>query len=70
MTRFPCPYLAGEVELSAERWDHIRLGHPELDAESLGRLARTLADPDEIRSDSRYSGTRLFSRWFYDLLGG
>jgi len=70
MTRFPCPYLVGDVELTVERWDHIRLGHPEFDAESLDRLARTLTDPDEVRSDSRFSGTRLFSRWFDDLLGG
>jgi len=70
MTRFPCPHLAGDVELTPERWTHIRNGHPELVAESSDRLERTLADPDEIRSDPRFSGTRLFSRWFDDLLGG
>ena len=70
MTRMPCAYLDAEVELTDERLAHIQAGHPELIPEPVDRIARTLADPDEIRSDPRFYGTRLFSRWFDDLLGG
>jgi hypothetical protein len=68
--RFACPYLAGEVELTDERWEHIRSAHPELRAEAVERIARTLAEPDQVRVDRRFPGTRLFSRWFDDLLEG
>jgi hypothetical protein len=30
MTRFPCPYLGGEVELSDDREQHIAEHHPDL----------------------------------------
>ena len=70
MRRFPCPFLAGEVELTDERLAHIRGGHPELISEAVDRIARALADPDEIRTDPRFAGTHLFSRWFDDLLSG
>ena len=70
MNRFPCPYLASEIELTDERMAHIRAGHPELILGFSDRIARTLADPDEVRGDPRFPATRLFSRWFEDLLGG
>ena len=70
MISFPCRYLAGRVELTDERLAHIRAGHPELVHTTRDRIERTLDDPDEIRRDSRFPGTRLFSRWFDDLLGG
>jgi hypothetical protein len=34
------------------------------------RVEETIADPDEIRSDGHYPNTRLFFRWYADLLGG
>jgi len=67
---FPCHYLAVHVELTDERLAHLRAGHPELVHPGRDRIARTLGDRDEIRRDSRFPGTRLFSRWFDDLLGG
>lgn len=70
MISFPCHYLADRVELTDERLAHIRAGHPELVHSTHDPIARTLGDPDEIRRDSRFPGTRLFSRWFDDLLGG
>lgn len=70
MDQFACPYLAGRVDLTDERMAHIRAGHPELIFGASERIARTLADPDEVRNDPRFPGTRLFSRWFDDLLDG
>ncbi len=70
MRRLPCPFLPGDVELTDERLAHIRAGHPELITEAVDRIARTLSDPDEIRTDPRFAGTHLISRWFDDLLGG
>jgi hypothetical protein len=66
----PCPYLGGTVELTDERRQHILLRHPDLLPEHFDRLAATLADPDEVRKDRRFPGTRIFSRWFEDLKGG
>lgn len=70
MQRFPCPYLGAEVELTDERSVHITRHHPELLPEHLEALSRTLADPDEMRRDERFPGTRAFSRWFDDVKGG
>ena len=70
MKRFPCPCLHTEVELSDEREQHIYAKHPDLLPEHLGRLAQTLADPDEVRVDARFPATRLLSRWFDNLKGG
>jgi hypothetical protein len=70
MTRFPCPYLRGEIELTDERERHIGRGHPELVPVLRDCLSRTLGDPDEVRMDADYHHTRLFVRWFGDLLGG
>jgi hypothetical protein len=66
----PCPYLGGTVELTDERRQHILSKHPEVLPEHLDFLARTIADPDQVRSDSRFPSTRLFSRWFDALKGG
>jgi hypothetical protein len=70
MRHFPCPYLQGEVELTAERSNHITVQHPELLTDFLDKIERTLADPDEVRNDRRFPRTHLFSRWFDDLLRG
>jgi hypothetical protein len=70
MDQFPCPYLDGEVELSAERINHINAQHPELPPNFSDMIALTLSDPDEVRTDPRFPGTHLFSRWFDDLLRG
>jgi hypothetical protein len=67
---FPCPYLHGDVELSDEREQHIADRHPDLLPEHRDRIARTLADPDQIRRSKRFAGARLFSRWYDDVKGG
>jgi hypothetical protein len=66
----PCPYLRGQVELTAERWDHIAERHPDLLPGDEPRIAETMAEPDSVRRNSRADNTRLFTRWFPDLHGG
>ncbi|OGL65403.1 MAG: hypothetical protein A3J27_09250 [Candidatus Tectomicrobia bacterium RIFCSPLOWO2_12_FULL_69_37] len=70
MSRFPCPYLRGEVELTEERERHIAQRHPDLLPEHGRRLAETLADPDQVRRSVRFGSAKLFSRWYTDLRGG
>jgi len=70
MTAFPCPYLNGEVELTAERERHIAERHPDLLPEHRHRIAETLVEPDEVRSSARFGSARLFSRWYDDLRHG
>lgn len=61
MTRFACPHLGADVELTDERESHIRGKHPEL---------LPLSDPDEVRRDLRFPNSLLFSHWFPDVKGG
>jgi hypothetical protein len=70
MNLLPCPYLETDVELSEERQQHILASHPELGGDPLRLIAQTLLDPDEVRVDRRFPRSRLFSRWFDDLLKG
>lgn len=71
MTRMlPCPYLGGQVELSAERERHIAERHPDLLPEHRDCLAETLAEPDEVRRSARMGNTRLFGRWFESVRRG
>ena len=70
MTKFRCAYLAGRVELSAERERHIAQRHPDLLPEHRAYIATTLADPDLIRRSPRFPNAKLFSRWYDDLVGG
>ena len=66
MTRFSCPYLEGEVELSEDRERHIAERHPDLLPVYRERLAETLRDPAEVRRSARAGNARLFSRWYDD----
>ncbi|HVA80412.1 MAG TPA: hypothetical protein VNF29_05765 [Candidatus Binataceae bacterium] len=59
MTLFPCPYLKGEVEWTDERERHIAERHPDLLPEHRNRIARTLADPDEVRRSARFAAARM-----------
>lgn len=70
MSRFPCPYVKGEVELTAEREGHIAARHPDLLPEHRERVAETLADPDQVRRSARFGNARLFSRWYTDVKRG
>jgi len=70
VTRFPCPYLGGHVELSENRERHIAERHPELLPGHRDRIATTLADPDTVRRSSRFADAQLFTHWYDDLTGG
>ena len=70
MSRFPCPYLKGEVELTEERERHIADRHPDLFPEHWDRVAETLMDPDLVRRSARFGSAKLFSRWFPDVRRG
>ena len=60
MRKLVCPYLQGEVELNDERESHILATHPELGADVAQFVAKTLEDPDEVRSDTRFPNSHLF----------
>ena len=70
MTRFPCPYVQTEVELTEERERHIAERHPDLLPEHRSCIAETLADPDQVRRSTRLRNARLFTRWFDSVCGG
>jgi hypothetical protein len=70
MSRFPCPYLKGDVELGEERERHIAERHPDLLPEHCQRVVEVLADPDQIRRSARFESARLFSRWYTDVQRG
>jgi len=70
MTRFPCPYLHGAVELTDERERHIAGRHPDLYREHWPRVAEAIADPDQVRRSGRDPSTRLLTRWFAAVEGG
>jgi hypothetical protein len=66
-TKFACPYLNTHVELTDEREAHIAGEHPEIDS---AHIAETLDQPDSVRRSARASNSRLFVRWYDDLVGG
>ncbi len=70
MTRFPCPFLEGEVELPNEREDHIAKRHPDLLPEYRRCLNEVLSEPDMVRQSPLFGQARLFSRWFPEVRGG
>ncbi len=70
MIRYPCPYLAGEVELTDERERHIAERHPDLLPEHRDRIAETLGEPDQVRRSVKFGSARLFSRWYTDIRAG
>jgi len=70
MESFYCPYLKADVELTPERRQHIESKHPELLPDHRDYLAQTLTNPDEVRWDGRFPNTRIFTRWFGQLLWG
>jgi hypothetical protein len=70
MTRFPCPYLGGGVELTDQREQHIAETDPGVLPEHQERIADTLANPDQVLRSSRSSDARLFAHWYNDPRGG
>jgi hypothetical protein len=65
-----CPRLNSVVECTAERESHIIQRHPDLLPEHSEKIGMALSDPDQVLWDADYPGTRLFARWFGDVLGG
>jgi hypothetical protein len=53
VTRLPCPYLQGEVELNAERIVHINNQHPELPGNDLlhGKILVVAVVTDDVVAD-------------------
>lgn len=70
MTRFPCTFLAAEVEFSADRERHVTQEHPDLLPAYRDALAATVLDPEEIRRSQRFPAALLFSRWYTGIRGG
>lgn len=70
MTRFPCPHLGGEVELTEERERHIAERHPDLLPAYRDLIGTTLAEPDQVRRSARFGSAHLFLRWYTDVRGG
>jgi hypothetical protein len=58
------------VELTDEREARIREKHPELLPEHRDHLIQTLADPNDVRRDTHFPNSLLFSHWFPDVKGG
>jgi hypothetical protein len=70
MSRFRCPYLKGEVELTEERERHIAERHPDLLPEYKKQMVETLGAPDQVRRSARFGNAMLFSRWYTDVKKG
>lgn len=70
VTKFSCPYLNSEVELTREREQHIAENHPDLLPEHRSGIAETLADPDEVRRSLQVSSALLFSKRYEATLAG
>lgn len=70
MPLLPCPYIGADVELTEEREQHIAARHPDLIPGHRELISGPLADPDRVRHSTRFSGARLFSRWYNGLAGG
>ena len=69
-TRFPCPWLGRDVELTRERELHIEARHPDLLPRHRLQLAEVLADPDVVRCGARARSILLVSRRYGDLPRG
>jgi hypothetical protein len=59
-----CPYLGVEVELTDERWAHIRDRHRYFQAQERSQIEELLAHPDEVRQRSSEGDERLLVRRF------
>jgi hypothetical protein len=56
--------------LTPERERHIAERHPDLLPGYRDHVARTLADPDQVRTSRRFGNAKLFSRWYSDVRSG
>ena len=58
------------MELTDEREAYVRTKHPEVFAGARDYLRETLDDPEVVQRDRQHPGTRLFGRWYDDLVHG
>lgn len=70
MAFLACPYLGTDVELTAEREQHILRHHPDLLPSHRGRMIEAVGDPDQIRRSIRVGNAKVFSKWYPDSQGG
>ncbi|HNQ22412.1 MAG TPA: hypothetical protein PKK06_04895 [Phycisphaerae bacterium] len=70
MSWLPCPHLKRDVELTAEREQHITQRHPDLLPEYRRQVAETVAAPDQVRRSARFANARLLSRWYTEVKAG
>ena len=68
MSIFNSPTL-GDIELTAERQNHILTAHPELKSR-LQKLSEVLSAPDEIRRSRFDKNVLLFYKFFVNIKGG
>jgi hypothetical protein len=66
----PCPFLGRRVELTDERLEHIESEHPDLLPAHFERLVEALADPDVVYLSRYDASSRLFTKWFSEVLAG
>lgn len=64
MTWFECPYVNAAVELTDERWAHVRTQHRYFRPEDRDVIAAVLAHPGEIRRRVMDLDELLFVRSF------
>jgi hypothetical protein len=69
-TRFACPRLRADIELTIERERHIADRHPDLLPIHRVKVAEVVGDPDMVRRSTRSATARLFSRWYSDVRRG
>jgi hypothetical protein len=65
-----CPYLGADVELTEERWAHIRDRHRYFKAHERSLNGGLLERPDEVRQRSTESDEFLLVRRFQELVPG
>jgi hypothetical protein len=68
MSIFNSPTL-GDIELTAERQNHILKAHPELKS-GLQKLSEVLSDPDKVRKSRFDEKVLLFYKFFATIKGG
>ncbi len=70
MIKIHCGYLGREVVLTDERYEHIKIHHPDLLPEYESALIGALTDPDSVRKSDRFPNARLFTKFYEDIRSG
>ena len=64
---YPCPFLAGVVEVTEERYAHVLMRHEDFAPRYWHKVGETIAEPDEVRRNSDSPEVSLLFRWHYDI---